>query len=66
MPPGPARPLILAATYVVATVSVALQGLTFEPLTRALHKTGASGRAGESAQPIRPRQRLAPHRHQKG
>jgi len=34
LPPGPARPLILAATYVVATVSVALQGLTFSALTR--------------------------------
>jgi len=34
LPPGPARPLILAATYAVATISVALQGLTFAPLTR--------------------------------
>jgi monovalent cation:H+ antiporter, CPA1 family len=42
VPPGPARPIILAATYVVATVSVALQGLTFGPLTRMLRKrTGA-------------------------
>jgi CPA1 family monovalent cation:H+ antiporter len=39
VPPGPERPLILAATYVVATVSVVLQGLTFAPLTRALQKS---------------------------
>ena len=38
VPPGPARPAILAATYVTATVSVALQGLTFAPLTRWLNR----------------------------
>jgi len=41
VPPGPAQPIILAATYVVATVSVALQGLTFAPLTRLLRKQAA-------------------------
>jgi CPA1 family monovalent cation:H+ antiporter len=39
VPPGPARPAILAATYVTATVSVALQGLTFAPLTRWLRRS---------------------------
>jgi CPA1 family monovalent cation:H+ antiporter len=37
VPQGPQRSLILAATYVVATFSIAVQGLTFRPLTRALH-----------------------------
>jgi CPA1 family monovalent cation:H+ antiporter len=39
LPPSPVRPVILAATYVVATVSVALQGLTFSALTRWLHRS---------------------------
>ncbi|MBW8812684.1 MAG: cation:proton antiporter [Caulobacterales bacterium] len=34
LPESPQRPLILAATYAVAAFSVAVQGLTFEPLTR--------------------------------
>jgi CPA1 family monovalent cation:H+ antiporter len=38
VPPGPHRPLILAAAYVVAAFSVAVQGLTFGPLTRAMHR----------------------------
>lgn len=37
IPPGPQRPLILAATYAVAAFSIAVQGLTFTPLTRWLH-----------------------------
>jgi CPA1 family monovalent cation:H+ antiporter len=36
IPPGPHRPLLLAAAYAVAIFSVAAQGLTFGPLTRAL------------------------------
>ncbi|HUZ13716.1 MAG TPA: cation:proton antiporter [Caulobacteraceae bacterium] len=40
LPAGSERPVILAATYVTAIVSVALQGLTFGPLTRALHRRG--------------------------
>ena len=36
IPDGPQRPAILAATYAVATVSVALQGLTFGPVAAAL------------------------------
>jgi CPA1 family monovalent cation:H+ antiporter len=55
LPPVPQRHLILAATYVTVTLSVAVQGLTFEPLTRALHARSRKGLA--SAQPIRPRQR---------
>jgi CPA1 family monovalent cation:H+ antiporter len=38
VPEGPERALVLAATYVTATFSVAVQGLTFGPLTRALRK----------------------------
>jgi CPA1 family monovalent cation:H+ antiporter len=38
VPAGPQRPLILAAAYAVAAFSVAVQGLTFEPLTRILHE----------------------------
>jgi CPA1 family monovalent cation:H+ antiporter len=41
IPEGPQRPLILAATYAVAAFSVAAQGLTFEPLARALRGRGA-------------------------
>jgi CPA1 family monovalent cation:H+ antiporter len=37
VPPGPHRQLILTAAYVVAAFSVAVQGLTFGPLTRALN-----------------------------
>jgi CPA1 family monovalent cation:H+ antiporter len=42
---GPARPLILAMTYVTATLSVALQGLTFGPLTRRVHRRDAAAGA---------------------
>ncbi len=38
VPHGPQRALILAATYVVATFSVVVQGLTFGSLTRAFGK----------------------------
>ncbi len=38
VPPGPHRPLILAAAYFVAIFSVAVQGLTFGPLTKILHR----------------------------
>jgi CPA1 family monovalent cation:H+ antiporter len=42
VPEGPQRGLILAAAYAVAVFSVAVQGLTFEPLTRLLaRRTGA-------------------------
>lgn len=47
IPVGPHRPLILAATYVVAAFSVAVQGLTFAPLTRALHQKAHEGQGGE-------------------
>lgn len=47
VPPGPQRPLILAAAYAVAAFSVAVQGLTFEPLTRRLAERKAPGRAGQ-------------------
>jgi CPA1 family monovalent cation:H+ antiporter len=43
IPEGPQRPLILAATYAVAAFSIAAQGLTFAPLTRALRKPAAPG-----------------------
>jgi CPA1 family monovalent cation:H+ antiporter len=33
LPAGPERPLILAVTFVVAAFSVAVQGLSFAPLT---------------------------------
>jgi CPA1 family monovalent cation:H+ antiporter len=42
IPPGPQRPLLLAAAYAVAVFSVAAQGLTFEPLTRALRARAPS------------------------
>jgi CPA1 family monovalent cation:H+ antiporter len=38
VPAGPQRPLILVAAYAVAAFSVAVQGLTFGPLTRAIHR----------------------------
>jgi CPA1 family monovalent cation:H+ antiporter len=44
IPPGPHRPLLLAAAYTVAAFSVAVQGLTFEPLTRRLHARNAARR----------------------
>ena len=44
VPSGPQRPLILAAAYAVAAFSVAVQGLTFEPLTRRLHARHVGGR----------------------
>ena len=50
VPPGPDRPLILAATYVTATLSVVVQGLTFEPLTRFLH--AQSSRAATKARRV--------------
>ncbi len=43
VPAGPQRPMILAAAYAVAAFSVAAQGLTFGPLTRALHRRGQAG-----------------------
>ncbi|MBS0360984.1 MAG: sodium:proton antiporter [Proteobacteria bacterium] len=43
VPAGPHRPMILAAAYAVAAFSVAAQGLTFGPLTRALHRRGQPG-----------------------
>jgi CPA1 family monovalent cation:H+ antiporter len=42
LPPGPQRPLILAATYAVAAFSIAVQGLTFTPLVRRLHGPAAA------------------------
>jgi CPA1 family monovalent cation:H+ antiporter len=48
VPPGPYRPLILAATYVVAAFSIAVQGLTFEPLTRALQKPAKTAARAEA------------------
>ncbi len=41
VPPGPHRPLILAAAYVVAAFSVVVQGLTFGPLTQVLQRRNA-------------------------
>lgn len=46
LPPGPERPLILAATYAVAAFSIAVQGLTFAPLVRRLHGRGAAPGTG--------------------
>jgi CPA1 family monovalent cation:H+ antiporter len=43
LPPGPARPLILAATYAVCAFSVAVQGITFAPV---------AARVGRSPHPI--------------
>jgi CPA1 family monovalent cation:H+ antiporter len=42
LPPGPARPLILAITYAVCAFSVAVQGLTFGPLANRLSRPPAS------------------------
>jgi CPA1 family monovalent cation:H+ antiporter len=39
IPDGPHRPLLLAITYAVATVSVAAQGLTFGPITARLNRS---------------------------
>jgi NhaP-type Na+/H+ or K+/H+ antiporter len=41
LPPGPARPLILAVTYAVCVFSVAVQGLTFAPLAARLGRSPA-------------------------
>ncbi len=38
LPPSPYKPLILSMTYAVVVFSVALQGLTFGPLVRALRR----------------------------
>ncbi|HEY0435092.1 MAG TPA: sodium:proton antiporter [Phenylobacterium sp.] len=48
VPEGPHRPLILAAAYAVAAFSVAVQGLTFEPLTRMLSRRGGKGQVSGS------------------
>jgi CPA1 family monovalent cation:H+ antiporter len=40
LPPGPARPLILAITYAVCAFSVAVQGITFAPLAERLGRPG--------------------------
>jgi CPA1 family monovalent cation:H+ antiporter len=45
LPPGPARPLILAITYAVCAFSVAVQGLTFAPLAARLSRPRAGGAA---------------------
>jgi CPA1 family monovalent cation:H+ antiporter len=57
VPPGPHRPLILAAAYAVAAFSVAVQGLTFEPLTRRLHarRLGPAARSPVPPETRRPR-----------
>lgn len=44
LPPGPARPVILAITYAVCAFSVAAQGITFAPLTRRLGRSRAPSR----------------------
>lgn len=41
LPPGPARPIILAITYAVCIVSVAMQGMTFAPLADRLMRMRA-------------------------
>lgn len=46
VPPGPARPLILSVTFVVATFSVLVQGLSFTPLAGWLARRPAAGAAG--------------------
>ena len=51
LPPGPARPLILAITYAVCVFSVAVQGITFAPLAARLSRSPAPD--GERARPIR-------------
>jgi CPA1 family monovalent cation:H+ antiporter len=43
VPAGPQRSVILAATYAVAAFSVAVQGLTFEPLASRLARRDAAG-----------------------
>jgi CPA1 family monovalent cation:H+ antiporter len=50
LPPGPARPLILAITYAVCAFSVAVQGLTFAPLAARLGRSRAP--TGDRAQSI--------------
>ena len=54
LPPGPARPLILAITYAVCAFSVAVQGITFAPFAarlsrKAAEPTGASTSPGATA-----------------
>jgi CPA1 family monovalent cation:H+ antiporter len=39
LPSGPAREVLLAATYVVVAFSILVQGLTIGPLTRRLYAT---------------------------
>ncbi|MGH7018010.1 MAG: cation:proton antiporter, partial [Caulobacteraceae bacterium] len=41
LPPVPERPLLLQAAFLVAALSVALQGLTFVPLVDWVHRRGA-------------------------
>jgi monovalent cation:H+ antiporter, CPA1 family len=45
LPPGPARPVILAITYAVCAFSVAVQGITFAPLAERLGRSPAPGAA---------------------
>jgi CPA1 family monovalent cation:H+ antiporter len=50
VPPGPARGVILAATFAVATFSIAVQGLTFPPVAAMLRRrssANAKARGGE-------------------
>ena len=42
-PPGPARAVILSATYAVVVFAVVVQGLSFAPLVAALKRTEAEG-----------------------
>jgi CPA1 family monovalent cation:H+ antiporter len=45
IPAGPAKPLLLSATYAVVVFSVAVQGLTFGPLVAALNRRRPGTRA---------------------
>jgi len=48
LPPGPARPLILAITYAVCAFSVAVQGITFAPLAARFTRSPTPDDAAQS------------------
>jgi CPA1 family monovalent cation:H+ antiporter len=59
LPPSPYRPIILAATYVVAAFSIAVQGLTFGGVATALRRKGAPAAEGSPATDVSPPSRTA-------
>ncbi len=51
LPPGPARPVILAITYAVCAFSVAVQGITFAPFAARFSRSPAPESAGAQSMP---------------